>query len=164
MGLLEWLRRKLGRNNQPIESAEEEQALRESDEFATFLNHLSGELNLDANTKIYLAAFVEEAKHQIDEGRALLFGPESTADELVAEGAYQGYLDPVAQASSKSVALRDDVLIRIMIYYARHGNPRSASGVRSVADGTFKKRSKSHGADESVRIAKRYMAEQSARV
>ncbi len=154
MGVLDWLKRKMGGNGEMPEPVEDVAARLELEELAGFVNRLSGELNLDANTKVYLKTFVVEAKRDIKGARSLLFGPESTPEDLVAEAAYQGYLDPLAQGAAKGAALRDDVLMRMMIYYAERGHRRSADGVASVAAGSFKKRSSARGNEEAIRMAK----------
>ena len=158
MGVLGWLKRKMSGNGEAAEPVEDVAAQLELEELAAFMNRLSGELNLDTNTKVYLTNFIVEARHDIKEERSLLFGPETTPDDLAAEAAYQGYLDPQAQGAAKGAALRDDVLMRIMTYYAERGHRRSADGVHSVAAGTFKKRSTSRGNEEAIRMAKYYAA------
>jgi len=157
MGLMSWLKAKLSRSAKGA-------ALREptegSDDLSRFLTELSRDLSLDAHTRRYLAHYITQARLQIRQGQSVLFGPETTIEELAAEGAYQGLLDPKRRGAATGVVLRDDLLMRILIHFARLGNARCASGVRSFADGTFKKRSQIRGTEEARRIAQDFVARQ----
>ena len=76
------------------------------EDLTAFLMRLSRDLSLDAHTRKYLAYYITQARRQIEHGRSVLFGPETTIDDLAAEGAYQGLLDPKRKGDATGVVLR----------------------------------------------------------
>jgi len=154
MGLLGWLKGKLFRSKpQPANN----ELMKWREEVAEFLARLSRNLTLDAHVRRYLTHYIIHTRLQVKQGRSVLFGPDAGIDELAAEGAYQGFLDPKARGDACGVVLRDDLLMRLLVYFAEHGNVRSASGVRSFAAGTFNKRSQVRGTEEARRIARQFV-------
>jgi len=158
MGLMSWLKARLSRRAAAAVHSQEQDFERRRREVSQFLVGLSRELSLDGHMRKYLTYYILVAQRQIREGRSILFGPDATLDQLAAEAAYQGFLDPVRYERASGTSLREDLLMCMLVHYARKGNARSADGVRRFAAGAFNKRSKTRGTQEALRIARDFVA------
>ena len=159
MGLISWLKARLFRRAAAAATrSREEDFKRRRGEVSEFLVGLSRELSLDGNMRKYLTFYILMMHRRIGEGKSILFGPDVTLDQLAAEAAYQGFLDPVRYEKASGTNLREDLLMRMLVHYAEKGNARSAEGVRRFAAGAFNKRSQTMGTEEALRIAKNFVA------
>jgi hypothetical protein len=162
MRLFSWLKAKLTPSNgQAGAPARGEELERRRKELAEFLVSLSRRAGLDANTRKYLTQFMLQATREIDDGTSVLYGPDAGLGELAGEGAIQGFLDPQKEGTAKGVALREDVLMRIIIHYAEQGSQRCQSIVRNYSDGTLRKRSTAIGSEEATRAAREFVSSHS---
>lgn len=151
-----WLKKAVpGGSRQRAQADQDQQVNEKHKETAAFLNDLCRELKIDRGTAVYLAAFLAKSQRDMMAGRYTPLGKDATLEELAAEAAFQGFLDPQAQGAEHGTVLRDDLLMRVLVHYARQGNASARSAAKRFAAGELKKRSRSRGTEQALRMARK---------
>ena len=157
---MKWWKKLFLGNDTKVKSKPYEKWKYKPEEVASFLNELGEKVAIDVGTGTFLRNYITYNLDMIASGKAVIHSVYNTLNDLVKGAALSGFINPVGKGADFMALLRDDSLIKILVYYAEADDESSLDMINAFVEGTLDRKSQAKGTNEAFGIAEDFVRSQ----